>query len=144
MGVDGRGGCSGNSGRVGIVGLLLFFLMLLPKEAISGLVGGPCHMVLAPIKGTFSDLLPFLALPRLGRFLLPLYPFVQRVLLVLLLRGLLVVALLSRASNGAELGIELEVTLQGVDHFFYVTDIQHSTCTMTSNNLIKWCQIDHL
>jgi len=30
------------------------------------------------------------------------------------------------------------------DMCFYVTDIPHSTCTMMSNNLIKWCQRDHL
>jgi hypothetical protein len=42
--------------------------VLLPKEAIGGLVDGQCHMVLAPIIGKFSDFLPFLALPRLGRF----------------------------------------------------------------------------
>jgi hypothetical protein len=71
MGVNGRGGRSGNGGRVGFVGLLLFFLVLLPKEAISGFVVGSCHMVLAPIKGKFPDFLPFLALPCLGQFFLP-------------------------------------------------------------------------
>ena len=30
------------------------------------------------------------------------------------------------------------------DIFFYVTDIPHFTCTMMSNNLIKWCQREHL
>ena len=30
------------------------------------------------------------------------------------------------------------------DIFFFVTDIPHSTCTMMSNKLIKWCQRDHL
>jgi hypothetical protein len=69
MRVDGRGGCSSNGGGVGLERLLLlFFLVLLPKEAIGGLVDGQCHMVLAPIIGKFSDFLPFLALPRLGRF----------------------------------------------------------------------------
>jgi hypothetical protein len=66
MGVDGQGGRSGNGGRVGLVGLLLFFLVLQPKETISGLVDGSCHMVFAPIKGEFSNFLPCLALPRLG------------------------------------------------------------------------------
>ena len=52
-------------------------------------VDGPCHMLLAPIEGKFSDFLPFLALPRLGQFLLPrliflLFPFVIRVHRVLL------------------------------------------------------------
>ena len=56
----------------------------------------------------------------LGRLFLPcliflLFPFVRSVLLVpLLLWGLLgIVLLLSLASNGAELGIELQLTLQG-------------------------------
>jgi len=75
--VDGRGGRSGNGGRVGLVGLILFFLVLLLKEAISRLVGGPCHMVLLPIKGRFPNLLPFLALPHLGWFLLPCLIFLS-------------------------------------------------------------------
>ncbi len=77
-------------------------------------------MVLAPIKGIFPDFLPFLALPRLGQLFLPcliflLFPFVRSVLLVplLLWRLLGVVLLLSLASNGAELGIKLRLTLQG-------------------------------
>jgi hypothetical protein len=77
-------------------------------------------MVLAPIKGIFSYFLPSLALPRLGRFLLPcliflLFPFVLRVLLVLCLRVLLVFALITLAGDGAELGIKFESTLQGLD-----------------------------
>ena len=90
MGIEGQGGRSSDGDRVGLVGLLLFFLVLLSKEAITGLVDGPCHMVLAPIKGIFSDFLPFLALPHLGRFLLPcliflLFLLVRRVLLILFL-----------------------------------------------------------
>jgi len=129
MGIDGQGGHSSDDGRVGLVGLLLFFLVLLPEEAISGLVDGPCHMVLAP-KGIFSDFLPFLALPCLGRFLLPrliflLFLFVLRVLPVLFLRVLLVVALITLARNGAELGIKFQLTLQGLNfcihcHIFLV------------------------
>jgi hypothetical protein len=120
MGVDGRGGRSGDGGRVGLVGFLLLFLVLLPKEAISGLVDGPCHVVLTPIEGIFPDCLAHLALPRLGRFLLPhliflLLPFIRCVLLVLLLQGLVVIALVSLASDGAELGIKFELTLQGID-----------------------------
>ena len=74
-------------------------------------------MVLAPIKGKFSDFLPFLVLPRLGRFLLPrliflLFLFVLRVLIVLFLRVLLVISPISLASDGAELGIKFELTLQ--------------------------------
>ena len=114
LGVHGRGGRGSDGSRVGLDGLLLLFLVLLPQEAIGRLVDRPRHMVLAPIEGKFADLLSFLALPRLGRFLLPrlillLFPLVVRVLLVLLFRVLLVVAL---ASDGAELGIELELTLQ--------------------------------
>ena len=61
-----------------------------PKEAIGGLVDGPSHVVFAPIKGKFSYFLPFLALPRLGRFLFPcliflLFLLVRRVLLILFL-----------------------------------------------------------
>ncbi len=47
LGVDGRGGRSSDGGRVGL-GLLLLVLALLPKEAISRLVYGPSHVVLAP------------------------------------------------------------------------------------------------
>ena len=129
MGIDGQSGHSSDGGRVGLVGLLLFFLVLLPKEAISGLVDGPCHMVLAPIKGKFSDFLPFLALPRLGWFLLPhliflLFLFVLRVLLVLFLRVLLVFTLITLASDGTELGIKFEqrwekVRLLSLSSIFY-------------------------
>ena len=77
-------------------------------------------MVLAPIEGKFPNLLAFLALPCLGRFLLPhliflLFPFVVHVLLVPFLRALLVAALVSLASDGAELGIKFELTLQLLD-----------------------------
>ena len=65
MGIDGRGGSSSDGGRVGL-GLLLLVLAMFPKEAIGGLVCGPGHMVLPPIKGKFPNLLPFLALPTLG------------------------------------------------------------------------------
>ena len=87
MRVDGQGGRSGDGGRVGL-GLLLLVLALFPKKVIGGLVDGPSHVVLAPIKGKFSDFLPFLALPRLGRFVLPcliflLFPSVFHALLVL-------------------------------------------------------------
>ena len=107
LGVDGRGGRSGDGGRVGL-GLLLLVLALLPKEAIRWLVDGPRHVVFAPIEGIFSFLLACLALPRFERFLLPrlilfLFPFVPRVLLVLLF--LRAIVLRSLASNGAELGI---------------------------------------
>jgi hypothetical protein len=92
MRVDGRGGCSGDSGRVGL-GLLLLVLALFPKEAISGVVNGPSHVVLAPIEGKFSNFLPFLALPRLGQFLFPcliflLFLLVQRVLFILFFEDL--------------------------------------------------------
>ncbi len=30
------------------------------------------------------------------------------------------------------------------DIYFYVTDIPHSTCTISEHNLIKWCQRVHL
>jgi hypothetical protein len=86
---------------------------------ISRLVDGPSHMGLAPIEGIFSNLFAHLALPHLGQFLLPcliflLFLLVLLVLLVLLLQGFAVI-LLSLASNGAELGIQLELALQGVD-----------------------------
>ena len=78
----------------------------------------PCHVVLAPIEGILSNLLACFALPRFGRFLLPcfiflLFPLVRRVLLVLVL--LRAIVLLSLSSNGAELGIKLELALQRVD-----------------------------
>ena len=90
MGIDSQGGPSGDGGRVGLLGLLLLVLALFPKEAISGLVNGPGHVVLASIKGKFSDFLPILALPCLGRFRLScliflLFLFVRRVLLILFL-----------------------------------------------------------
>ncbi len=115
LGIHGQGGRSDDGGRVGLDGLPLCLLVLLPQEAISGLVNGPCHMVLK-----FSNFLAFLALPRLGWFLLPrliflLFPFVGHVLLVPFCRALLVVALVSLASDGAELGIKLELTLQRLD-----------------------------
>ncbi len=99
LGVHGRGGRGSDGSRVGLDGLLLLFLVLLPQEAIGRLVDRPRHVVLAPIEGKFADLLSFLALPCLGWFLLPrlillLFPLVVRVLLVLLLRVILVVALL--------------------------------------------------
>ena len=74
--VDGRGGRSGNGGRVGLVGLLLFFLVLLPRQSAG--LWAVHAMVLAPIKGKFPDLLPFLALPCLGRFLFPSLIFLRR------------------------------------------------------------------
>ena len=117
MGIDGRGGSSCDGGRVGL-GLLLLVLAPLAKIAISGLVDSPCHVVLAPIEGILSNLLACFALPRFGRFLLPcfiflLFPLVRRVLLVLVL--LRAIVLLSLSSNGAELGIKLELALQRVD-----------------------------
>ncbi len=57
MGIDGRGGRSSDGSRVHLLGLLLLVLALFPKEAISGLVNGPSHVVLAPIEGIFSNLL---------------------------------------------------------------------------------------
>ena len=79
MGIYGLGGRSSDGGRVGLVGFLLFFLVLLPEIAISGLVDGPSHVVLTPIEGILSD--ACFALPRFGRFFLPrliflLFPFV--------------------------------------------------------------------
>ena len=111
MGIDGRGGSSSDGGRVGL-GLLLLVLALLAKIAISRLVDSPCHVVLAPIEGKFPNLLAFLALPRLGRFLLPhliflLFPFVVRVLLVFLLRVFLVVALSPLPATALSLGSSL-------------------------------------
>ena len=71
MGIDGRDGRSSDGSRVGLLGLLLLVLALLAKIAISRLVDSPCHVVVAPIEGILSDLLPCFALPRLGRFLFP-------------------------------------------------------------------------
>jgi hypothetical protein len=44
-----------------------------------------------------------------------MFPFILRVLLVLFLRVLLVFTLINLASDGAELGIKFELTLQGLD-----------------------------
>ncbi len=98
MRVDGGCGGGGRNCRVGTEGLLLLFLVLLAKAAISGLVDGPSHVVFAPVKGEFTLFL-LLGVAIFGWDLLPglilfLLSLVRRVLLVSCLTAFLVCHLL--------------------------------------------------
>jgi hypothetical protein len=114
--------CSGSSkgSGVGLLQLLLLiFLVLFAQQAVSGLVNHPHHVLITPIVSVFAYLfLTFftvlwqLFLPSLILFL---FPLVRSVLLVLLVLVLVVALFLSFIYNGAELGVQLELTIERVE-----------------------------
>jgi hypothetical protein len=115
-----RSSGSSKCGRVGLLGLLLlFFVVLFAQESVSRLVDSPRHVVLTPMVHVLANLflmfftvLWWLFLPSLILFLLTL---VRCILLVFLLLALVVALLVSSVCNGAELRVQLELALEHVE-----------------------------
>jgi hypothetical protein len=92
--------------------------MIRLTTAVSRLVNGPHHVVLAPMENIFSNFL-FLFVAFFWRFLLPcLIPLLLTkkicVLIVLPLLAPLVI-LLALVGNWAELGVQLELALMNIE-----------------------------
>ncbi len=92
--------------------------MLLSEEAVSGLIDGPRHVVLAPMVGIFSHFLLVLV-TFFWRFLLPhlvtLFLTTKVCVLLLLLLLALVIVFIVLFGSGAELWVQLEQALQGIE-----------------------------
>ncbi len=107
-----------------MVALLPFVILVLWVEpAVLRLVGHPCHVMLAPLEGKSAHLV-CLWVTVFGWHLLPFLVFLLESLvgsILLVLRFLiflvitLVVLFLVVLCNGTELGVELELALEGVD-----------------------------